>query len=503
MVTKPAAGKPTSEDSTTRAETAVALHISESRVWAGDGRAEWEGALAVRRGRDGELQPVPAGPAGAQPWQTALPVEHDVVRFIESGHLALGPTAVPTGQALAVAMAGIVGRLGLTEPVAQATVVFPTHWGLPRRTVLDTAVRRIARETRLVPTAVSAGAVRIGRRGYVSGRARCVVLEFAPLTTTASYVTYDAHGGRIESCEHLPTLSMTELATSSAAAEEFDELLDTVAADRQIDAVLLVGVTDPAALELVSAAVRARYSGSVDIRPVTGRDLVRAPGRSVEMFAAPSRGAARKRAEWLQPIPHDRATGGGARRVVIGAVVATVAVAGAAALWFLRPTQQADPWSPKAGANSSVPSAPTRAVKGRVAFEIPPGWRTRDAAPGEPAERVILIPADGARRRIMLEQDGLSGDRNPSPDRIVAGLRDKVGLPHERTRYGPNVGQEQLGGRPVYLYEEFPDANSQVKWHVMVEHGAQLSVGCQFLTGEWDAIAGACERTVTSAVIGP
>ncbi|MFZ2177835.1 MAG: type VII secretion-associated protein, partial [Rhodococcus sp. (in: high G+C Gram-positive bacteria)] len=60
-----------------------------------------------------------------------------------------------------------------------------------------------------------------------------------------------------------------------------------------------------------------------------------------------------------------------------------------------------------------------------------------------------------------------------------------------------------FGGRPGISYNEFPDESSSVKWHVLVERDLQVSVGCQFLSGEWDAIEGVCAEMVRSLVIAP
>ncbi|SLH76385.1 type VII secretion-associated protein, Rv3446c family [Mycobacteroides abscessus subsp. abscessus] len=55
-----------------------------------------------------------------------------------------------------------------------------------------------------------------------------------------------------------------------------------------------------------------------------------------------------------------------------------------------------------------------------------------------------------------------------------------------------------FAGRPGLSYIERPDGGSTVHWHVLVEHGTQVSIGCQYAGDGWERVESACERFAES-----
>lgn len=432
------------------------LWLSEAQLWTGDAHVERGGAPAV-------------GPEPAVP------------NFVDCDHLALGSAAVPMRDALVSVLTS-----ELAAPPDVVVIAHPTHWGGPRRSLLHAAASRIAASAELVPVALSDGARRMGRRGFVSGRSRCVVLEFAPLGTTASYVGYDSRGGRIEACEHVPSLAATELPSSPVAQAEFSTLLAAVAADRPVDAVLVIGDPNAAVLDVVERAVQGAYPAVVGVRPVTGRELVRAAAPPIPAASTMTNSPASE----PEPDPFEASPGtprwwlpAGGIALVLAVIVGSVGVRS---------------WHDKSSHNPAVDVS--KITVGRVTASVPPGWKVRQAVSGESPDIIRIVPDDGSRRRILLSEQSLHS--TPSLDDVVADLQAQRADPDKQARFGEPV-REIFGGRATVEYDESVEGNSQVKHHVMVEHGARVSVDCQYLAGEWDEIAGACERVVASVEVGP
>ena len=59
-----------------------------------------------------------------------------------------------------------------------------------------------------------------------------------------------------------------------------------------------------------------------------------------------------------------------------------------------------------------------------------------------------------------------------------------------------------FGGKSGLAYTEQPGDGSTVSWHVLVEHGLQVSTGCQYLGGT-DSIKQPCEQFAASLQVNP
>ena len=60
-----------------------------------------------------------------------------------------------------------------------------------------------------------------------------------------------------------------------------------------------------------------------------------------------------------------------------------------------------------------------------------------------------------------------------------------------------------FGGRVGISYSEFPDEFSVVRWHVFVENGLQIGVGCQSSTESEAILDDDCDRAVSTLQILP
>jgi type VII secretion-associated protein (TIGR03931 family) len=138
---------------------------------------------------------------------------------------------------------------------------------------------------------------------------------------------------------------------------------------------------------------------------------------------------------------------------------------------------------------------------GRVAVQVPAGWGKRDSIPGDPVQSLTLVPSDGSRLRIRVTQNTVLTE--PTLEQLAVAIGrllavDPVG--HDLT-VAPKPAT--VGGRQVVMYEERIDDDQLVRHQVLVEHGTQVSVDCQYLAGEWDAVSDPCGRVTSSVEVGP
>ncbi|WP_227998580.1 type VII secretion-associated protein [Nocardia australiensis] len=482
---------------------AVDLVVTDTRIWARGAATHWDVPPSVVLGSDGDLV---VGEPLTPPTQVS-----SAVAFIAGERIALLPRVPAVSEAMTSVIGTVLRNLNVETPCDRVTVVCPTEWGARKRGVLDAAIRRFAGDVVFEDMAIRAVAVDEG-----TGRSRrTVVLEFGSLSTTATAVVRDHQGAHIESCEYEPSLALADLIPDSRGINELAALIGRLLAGQPADVVQTVGVSDPAKLDLIRAAVQPSGGPAIEVRPIAGADLVRGP--QPQPGYRPDAAPALPATEWMQPL-RQRAAAQQAparrRNIYIAAGAAAVIVVTAAAIGVviatgsddnpaavaatstpvpatLRPTAEAKP-SPSIAPNSSTETI------GRVRFQIPPGWRTAQVAdPGKP--RVDLVPEDGSRMRITVTQTPVV--TGTGYEQVAANLETQL-------RQKPNgtltdLKRDQVfGGKSGLSYIEHPTDGSTVRWHVLVEHGMQVSTGCQYVDN-WEAIAPPCELVASSLIVAP
>ncbi|RDI34004.1 type VII secretion-associated protein (TIGR03931 family) [Rhodococcus sp. AG1013] len=430
----------------------VRVHLTDGAVWVGSAR----GAVRVP---DDSVQ--------------------GVVECIDDDYMSVGGHTVATVDVAAAAIRrAFEAALGGTGFVATATVFHPSHWGATRCAVLESATRRSAHEVQMLPLAFSAPCPDAVRRWSV--------VECGPLSTTVVLVERDERGEpRIVACELLSDIGILDLLEDSDRVRAIGHAVRAIGGDRAPDVVLVIGADEQAAVaETVCTGIESEVSVVSDAVlvsvPVTEPGSV-APGPAPDavvwqqVASTPSPG---------RPRPHGWR---GRRIIIVAAAVALVLGlgAGAAALWQAR----------EPGASASAESL-QRFEVGRVSVAVPDSWRARAGRPG----RLDLVPDGEADRRVIV-----------MPTELAAGS-DLVAVAHSleqrMAERGPDspfsqfVSEIEFAGRPVISYLESPDERTGVRWYVLVENDAQVSVGCRFLDGDWDAAAGACEQAVGGVTVG-
>ncbi|MEV5837410.1 type VII secretion-associated protein [Nocardia sp. NPDC052112] len=479
----------------------VDLVVTDTRIWARGPATHWDVPPSVVLGSNGDLV---VGEPLTPPTQVS-----SAVQYVAADRIALLPRVPTLAEAMASVVATVMRNLGVPMPCAQITVVCPTEWGGRRRAVFAEAARRFAADVVFEDMAIRAVVADVG----TARSRRTVVLEFGPLATTVATVVRSHQGIHIESCEHEPNLAVADIEPESSAFYDLCELIDRVLAGQPADIVQAVGISDPAKLDLIRSAVQQICTQAIEVRPIAGADLVRGPQQEPEYHPEV---APLPSTEWMQPLRQRAAAmqppGRNTKAYAIGGiagvlVLAAVAVGAVFAFNGSDETSAVAAPSPSAAMGTTSqspvtqPSTTSKASSetvGRVRFQIPAGWRLTQAV-DTTKSRVDLVPSDGTRARITLIQTVVAP--GTGYEQVAADLETQM-------KQQPNGKLSDLkhdvifGGKSGLAYTEHPGDGSTVSWHVLVEHGLQVSTGCQYLGG-WNSIAQTCEQFAESIQTTP
>ncbi|WP_433491708.1 type VII secretion-associated protein [Nocardia grenadensis] len=467
------------------------IALTETRLWAWSANTHTDLTPSVVPTGDGRSLVV--GEPLAPPSIAVSPVQ-----LVTADRIAYDPGMPTPEEALSAVLGHTLTQLRIPTPCERLTVVHPTEWDPHRLTVLESAARRHSGHVTLETIAVRA--VAAGRR---LRDARTVVLEFGPLSTTASTVVPAEGGPRLEYCEHEPVLAAAEIAADDDGRAGFDALLDRLLHGCRVSSVLVVGRTDVGFLERIGSVVAERC-GNAELVVVAGTDLVRVP-RTDPGDHRPTLPPAAAETEWLQPLrERAAATRPPPSRTPLylaAAAVLVVAVLVAAGIGIVRISGGDS--AAVATAPSTIPApdggdTDTAADPGPVSFgalrlTVPAGWRIKDPSAG--SGRLELVPETGLRARITVTQQPVTPD--VGYERIAADLEAQIA---RRPAGSVSAVRRDVvfAGRPGLAYSEHPEDGSTVDWHVIVEHSIQISIGCQYQTGGQDSITPICEDLANS-----
>lgn len=393
---------------------------------------------------------------------------------IDDDYLLVGGHVVATVDVLAAAVQrAIETATGGPVFVDDLTIVHPSHWGGTRIRVLESAARRCARDVTVVPTAEAAPGP--------ANAARWVVLELSPLSTAATLVERGLDGSpTIVACEFAPETGSLDVREDPGRVTVLDGLVGAVSGERRVDAVLVTGAEDPAVHRHLTAGITSAVI--VPAEDVLRADL--APASEPPGFADVA-------VPWADPAPSSRLPLPTRRRrlplLMAAAVLVAAAAAVGAAVVFL----------PGLGPTTAPAADALQHFEiGSVRIDLPGGWMSRSTKPG----RLDLTPdgADGRRIVVIPTAVGAGSDRAAVARALEQRILDR-GPDGPFSDFDPAA---EFAGRVSVSYLESPDDRSRVRWHVLVENDTQVSVGCQFRDGDWDALARDCALAVGSVAVG-
>jgi type VII secretion-associated protein (TIGR03931 family) len=141
----------------------------------------------------------------------------------------------------------------------------------------------------------------------------------------------------------------------------------------------------------------------------------------------------------------------------------------------------------------------TRVDVGSVAAEVPSDWKLLSR--GTSSGRTDLVPGSGADRKIVVIEKRLA--EGVGFDSVEAVLRQQFSTFEDPLRFAEFSVLDDAAGKQAVVYVEFPDDFSEVRWHVYVDNGRQVSIGCQYLVGEWGSLEADCLRMWQSVEFTP
>ncbi|MEU8896893.1 type VII secretion-associated protein [Nocardia sp. NPDC048505] len=485
----------------------VELVVTDTRVWAVGPATHWNVPPSIVLGSNGNLV---VGESLAPPTQVS-----SAVQFVPADRIALLPRVPTVVESLTHIVGTIFDNLGVATPCDQVTVVCPTEWGSARRGMLDDAVRRFAHEVVFEDTAFRAVSA---DEGTARSR-RTVVVEFGSVSTTATTVVRSHQGVHIESTEFEPELTLAGNGLEPTALDRLGDLLARLLDGRPADVVQILGVADPAKLDLIRSVVQHSCGPEVDLRPISGVDLVRGP-QQVEPERLPEPQApVMPSNEWMQPLRERAAAQQAPQRrktalifgsvaavlvLVIGAITTVALLSGGkdegdpvaqVTTSAVAATSAAPPPGPGPSDKPAPPGPEGQEKFGRLSFVGPDLWTIKPAADGS---RVELTPFDGTKQRITLTQTKVAPGAGYG--QVAADLESKMKAKPSLSDLRRDV---VFGGRSGLSYLEKPGDGSTVRWFVLVEYGVQANIGCQYKDNGWDQLKETCEKLTGSVHIMP
>ncbi|GGL24104.1 type VII secretion-associated protein [Nocardia jinanensis] len=478
----------------------VEIALTETRLWAWSANTHTDLTPSVVPSGDGRSLVV--GEPLAPPSIAVSPAQ-----LITADRIAYDPGMPTPEEALTAVFGHTLAQLRIPTPCERLTVVHPTEWDPHRLAVLESAARRHSGHVTLETVAVRS--VTTGQR---IRDVRTVILEFGPLSTTASTVVPTEHGPRLEYCEHEPALAAAEIAAQEDGVLRFDALLERLLHGCRVSSVIVVGRTDAGFLDRIGAAVADRCGGA-ELLVVAGTDLVRVR-RSEPDDHRPSLPPADAETEWLQPLreraaatrpPRSRTPfylGAAAVLVVAVLIAAGVGIArisgGDSDATAAAPSTISGPAGGGEATTEAEPD-PGPVTFGALRLTIPDGWRVKNPS-AAPEQRLELVPDTGLRARIAVAQQPVASD--VGYEQIAADLEAQIA---RRPAGSVSAVRRDVvfAGRPGLAYSEHPEDGSTVDWHVIVEHSIQISIGCQYQTGGQDSITPICEDLANSLDVTP
>ncbi|MFF0491281.1 type VII secretion-associated protein [Nocardia sp. NPDC004068] len=244
----------------------VDVVLTETRLWARGEATHWDGVPSIVPTSDR------AGFVVGPPLRPADPAV-SVVGLATADRIAFAPIPPTTTDALAMVLGAVLTDLRLPGPCERLTLAIPSEWGMRRRHALETAALRLAATVTLEPLALRAAAA----SGSTGQQQRIAVLEPAPLTTTVSLVGRSGQQIWLESREFEPTVGAADLGEDHGP-DAMAAVVARLLAGRAPNYVAALGIPDIETLTALREAVARQCGFAVDVRAITGGDLLAGTG---------------------------------------------------------------------------------------------------------------------------------------------------------------------------------------------------------------------------------
>ncbi|NLE79275.1 MAG: type VII secretion-associated protein [Rhodococcus sp.] len=473
--------------------TTLAIHLTEDGVYASSEGEHWFG------GTD------------SQPLVSA-----------EDEFSASGIGIVPTTDAVRALIETAVTGVGSAPPVRSIAMTHPTHWGSARIRVYRAAALHFSSDVTMVPLASIAARTAMQHTGIHSAVPSYVVLESSEAGVVVTCVDSSQGEYRVVGCD-------TDHGHSALA-----EVVRHVSAGRIVDGAFVCGIGTVPDLDAFGAELSAKFGRRVPVQIVSAEDVAKALDDHAHRAFGPVLAPEPSRKQWLSAPQQDSGPERRSRPIFVAAAAMAVVVSVCAIALFMNVGQSTEsvraatetampaasaPSEAAAPVPSSVKSVPSSAESrptvevpdevpaqgavteiGRIRVQVPEDWQRSRASDdeSESPDRFELVPVAGSGSRIVFVQNELRS--GIGYDEVATTLGEQISR-SDRGRFSELDREVAFGGRPGISYSEFPADRSQVNWHVLIDQGVQVSVGCQFERAQWATIVQPCEQVVRSLAV--
>ncbi|MCJ0905087.1 type VII secretion-associated protein [Rhodococcus sp. ARC_M6] len=477
------------------ATLSVSVHIGTSNAWSATAQREFccradIGGNSRDHSRSGGVNPLD---------------------YIGDDYIEFGGRITSTVLELVTLISHAVQGCGLSDADV-LYLSYPSEWGNARKGRLLVAARQVGHDVVLVPSAIA-----IARSMRSVWRSRCIVVEIRS-------------GDAVVSCLRDFDGDVTVMSTRRGRLAELPDLFAEFEELTGRDTVVVVGRQSHSVASSLERGSRSIH-GYASVRVLDESRIVRSivdprvrldavtaensAGRAVDNSAFGDR--------WVPPS-HVVAPTGAARRsrrwwpvvtacaVVICVLAAGVVIAsddggiegasteggieGTVVQGLTADASPVDSPATTSGLSRTSEAPPTSVPleMGRVRLDLPAGWSRESGR--STAGRTDIVPPSGADRKIVVVEKELR--EGVEFDDVEVALRAQFATLEDPSRFQDFESVVTAEGRKTVLYMEFPDGYSEVRWKVYVERGLQVSIGCQYLVGEWDMFESECGRVTGS-----
>ncbi|OYD68996.1 type VII secretion-associated protein [Rhodococcus sp. OK302] len=433
--------------------------------------------------------------------------------YIDDDYIEFGGRITSTVLELVTLISHAVQGCGLSDADV-LYLSYPSEWGHARKGRLLVAARQVGHDVVLVPSAIA-----VARSMRSVWRSRCIVVEIRS-------------GDAVVSCLRDFDGDVTVMSTRRGRLAELPDLFAEFDELTGRDTVVVVGRQSHSVASSLERGSRSIH-GYASVRVLDESRIVRSivdprvrldavtaensAGRAVDNSAfgdrwvppshivGPTHPTRRSRRWW--PVvtacavvicalaagvvivsgrggTEDANTAGGIEGTVVHGLTADAS-----------PVDSPATTSTLSRTSDALPTTTTVPLElGRVRLDLPAGWSRE---PGRSTTgRTDIVPPSGTDRKIVIVEKELR--EGVEFDEVEGALRAQFTTLEDPSRFQDFESVVTVEGRKTVLYMEFPDGYSEVRWKVYVERGLQVSIGCQYLVGEWDMFESECGRVTGS-----
>ncbi|MFD6391333.1 type VII secretion-associated protein [Nocardia sp. NPDC060259] len=482
--------------------TDIDVVVSDSRVLARNAARHADVAPTVLPVRDGIVVGAPVGPM--QPAISAFALS-------DSAWIGFEPQPMSTAAATDAVVDQVFADLSPSTPVGSIGVAHPSSWSAAQRTGIGRSFGRYSGSIVLESIAVR---VARSRQSFAASEL-IVVIEIGSLDVMVTAVNRTRDQIEVTASELEPTLAAGDW--NDDAVELLISIISKVLGGYRPSSVILVGPHDEPLLDrlrqFVTESWTAQPTPLVQAMPTTG--LLLSPSAHNEQR---SRQAPEHNADWVGTLRERAAATAPSPRLATAKIVAAAAVlvtvltvgvvvttrgsdadaATASTTSRMAPVTTQVPLTPSAPPTlGSGAAAPRHHVMGRVTFNIPVEWQL---TAGSNTDRAALVSRGATPARITVTYNTVA--EQAGYDEVLRDITARIAKA-EPGRFGTPERDVVFAGRRGIGYQESPGDGSVVRWYVLLDHGIQTNVGCQYGPGGWGTVSTACEEVMKTVTISP